>query len=218
MRGSGPMSTNATNAYFLRLLAYFVVGAVLCESIVRVAEAGYVASLARDGGLLETLQFLLVLTAGTSLLLMARREASFSVVLKILGALALFAAGRELDSIFDSFLYDYVGTKGYWLVTVPAGSYAGYLIWRHRHTVVRDVQDFSRTRGFPFFVVGFFVISLFAQLLGQKGLWQAAMGDDFHRLVKDIVEESIELFGYLLVFVGTIETFFHTRPRSHEEP
>ena len=43
------------------------------------------------------------------------------------------------------------------------------------------------------------LVLIFAQLFGQRVMWQALMGDNYERLVKTATQETCELVGYLFI-------------------
>ena len=54
-------------------------------------------------------------------------------------------------------------------------------------------------------LAGFLIVVVYSQLLGQKALWLSVLSADVYRPVKDLVEESSELLGYLLMLFGAAE-------------
>jgi len=55
----------------------------------------------------------------------------------------------------------------------------------------------------------------YSLIVGNESLWQAIMGDAYARVAKMAAEEFIELGGYLLIFIGSIE-FLYTWARLPE--
>jgi hypothetical protein len=55
-------------------------------------------------------------------------------------------------------------------------------------------------------------------LVGHELLWMSILGDDYRRVIKIAVEEFIELIGYLLWMVGTIEYAFQARAVAYRAP
>ena len=206
MCGRPPVEAT-TNLYLLRLLLYLGVGAGLCEGVVAMAERGYSLALASEEGPLEFLQFVVASVSSAALFVLARRSERFPVVLRLLAALALFSAARELDH----FMAGRGAKHAYMLLTSPVGLYAAYTFVLHYRRLVVEVAEFVTTPAFTFLFVGFFIVVLFAQIVGQKNLWQALMGDGYLRHVKDITEETLEMLGYLVISFGTVETYFLTR-------
>jgi hypothetical protein len=56
------------------------------------------------------------------------------------------------------------------------------------------------------FWVAFLVIILLAQCLGDADFLKAAIGDKYVRMYKNLYEESLELYGYLLLLCGSVES------------
>lgn len=74
-----------------------------------------------------------------------------------------------------------------------------------RARLLEQLAAFSRTSGFSLLLAGFLVVVVYSQILGQKELWLAVLDPDSYRPVKDLVEESSELLGYLLMLFGAAE-------------
>ena len=58
----------------------------------------------------------------------------------------------------------------------------------------------------------------FVQIVGHEPLWMAILGDDYQRVVKLAVEEFIELSGYFLWMIGTIEYTYQAKAIAFREP
>ena len=54
--------------------------------------------------------------------------------------------------------------------------------------------------------------------MGHEPLWMSIIGDAYQRVVKLAVEEFIELIGYFLWMVGTIEYAFQARAIAYRTP
>ena len=57
----------------------------------------------------------------------------------------------------------------------------------------------------------------FSLLVGHEPLWQAILGDNYHRIVKLAVEEFIELSAYFLWLIGTIEYTYQVRAIAYRQ-
>lgn len=157
--------------------------------------------LMRDDGPVEVAQLLAALFTGLLYALLSRESARSADLFRFLSALSLAACARELDNF-----------------TLELGSRAGYLVlallpvvWgisvaaRARGRLFDQLSAFSRTSGFSLSLAGFLIVVVYAQILGQKALWMAVLSPDVYRPVKEIVEESSELLGYLLMLFGAAE-------------
>jgi hypothetical protein len=83
--------------------------------------------------------------------------------------------------------------------------WAAATIAKARARFLDQAIAFSHTPSFALLVAGFLVVVVYAQLIGQKALWMAVLAPDVYRPIKEIVEESSELLGYLLLFFGAVE-------------
>ena len=65
---------------------------------------------------------------------------------------------------------------------------------------------------------GAIILFAFVHLVGHGGLWRSIMDDNYVRAVKLAVEEFIELSGYFLWLIGTIEYAYQARAIAYREP
>jgi len=72
--------------------------------------------------------------------------------------------------------------------------------------------------GLALIFAGAVILFLFVRLTSQESLWMSILGSDYQRVVKLAVEEFIELIGYLLWLIGTIEYTYQARAIAYREP
>jgi hypothetical protein len=152
----------------------------------------------------EMLQNLLLLFCACSFAWVAwrdrlRRPMANSLVLLMLACLI-----RELDFFLDFYVADNV-----WQVL--CGLLLAILVVYGVRNRVRFVQGWRRSwpsAGLAMIMGGFILLVPFAQLVGHQALWQGILGEDYIRVVKVAVEEFIELGGYALIAIGTIEFLY----------
>jgi hypothetical protein len=65
---------------------------------------------------------------------------------------------------------------------------------------------------------GAVILFVYAPLISHEALWMSMLGDDYQRVIKLAVEEFIELVGYFLWMIGTIEYAFQARAIAYREP
>ncbi len=58
---------------------------------------------------------------------------------------------------------------------------------------------------------GAVILFVFVRLVGDDVLWMALLDDDYRKVIKLAVEAFIELLGYFLWMIGTIEYAFQAR-------
>jgi hypothetical protein len=190
-----------------RLIGYAIAVGLVFQAVVVAARHGAGATLAVEDGPLETLQLVLALVSAALLFVAAARAATASRAFTFLGLVCGFFAVRELDHVLDVALW-----HGAWKwLAAPLVAGALYLVWRTRSRLGDEILALTRTPTFYLAFFGFVVIVVYAQVLGQKQLWQAVMGDRYQRPVKDMIEEATELFGYLVLTFAALEAVVHAR-------
>jgi len=190
-----------------RLFVYALTTALVFQSVVVIATSGYADLLGSEYGPVECLQFFLALTAGSILFAAARASDATATLLKVTALVAWFAAAREADR----FLTDLVFSDANKIVMTMVALVAALVAIRGRHSIGAELAKFLTTSGFYLLFCGWLVIVVYAQIIGQKELWQAVMGDSYLRAAKNTLEELPELLGYLLLVFGSIETWVFER-------
>ena len=121
------------------------------------------------------------------------------------GAHALFAAlffdlaVREADHYLDLIFCANVWP---WVLTAITVVFASVTI-RYAKTVYSGVKSMRRSRLFPLFACGIALLVFVSQILGHSEVWQSLGVSDSVRF-SQFVEESVELFGYALMFVWAV--------------
>ncbi len=106
---------------------------------------------------------------------------------------------REFDAIFDRIYH------GFWvwpalLVFVSTTIYA----FKCAGTVKKPMLEFMDSKNFVYINTGLIIILAFSRIFGSGFLWRDIMGDDYSTVYKSIIQESLELLGYIFVLYGSI--------------
>ena len=146
---------------------------------------------------------LLATTAIFTMQAIAKRQGGLWLVAGFFGCLFL----RELDAYFDMIVH---GAWKYFALVVIA-----FVFWQAWHlgkeNTIGSLAAFMKTRAFIFIFIGLLIVLVYSRLFGMGELWKAIMGDNFNRTVKNVVEEGSELWGYALVFLGTVKYWFASK-------
>jgi len=195
------MQHPAAKYLFLRFLVYAALIAGTFEWMVVAVGTHGARWLVRDDGPIEITQFLAALFTAFLFWLLSRERPQSAELMRFFAALSLIACARELDN----FTLERGSRDAYkWIAMVPL-TWALWQLARARGRLLDQLAVFSRTAGFSLLLAGFLVVVVYSQLLGQKELWLAVLEPDTYRPVKDLVEESSELLGYLLMLFGAAE-------------
>jgi len=130
------------------------------------------------------------------------------------GALALAFFIRELDYFFDRYLIDNLWQV---LIGFPAAFVIVY-IYRARKRLKIAWGRVWPSPGLALLFAGAVILFAFVRFVGHEPLWMSILGDDYRRVAKLAVEEFIELIGYFLWLIGTIEYTYQARAIAYKEP
>ncbi len=160
-----------------------------------------------EGHWVENLQMmLLALTAIIYAAIAMLSAKDHGVLAKALALLATFAVIREGDAFWDRvipvFGWELLGT----LVFVALV----YVITQGRQYFPRQVATFMGMRGMTLAWAGFMVAIPLAQIVAHGPLFQLIMGAEYMNTFKRMIEETLELVGYMMIFFSSVEHFYQT--------
>jgi hypothetical protein len=130
------------------------------------------------------------------------------------GGLALAFFIRELDYFFDRYLIDNLWQV---LIGFPAAFVIVYT-YRARKRLKIAWGRVWPSPGLALLFAGAVILFAFVRFVGHEPLWMSILGDDYQRVAKLAVEEFIELIGYFLWLIGTIEYTYQARAIAYKEP
>ena len=90
--------------------------------------------------------------------------------------------------------------------------------YRHRRRLRISWARIWPSPGLALWFAGALTVFVFVQFIGQERLWVALLGEHYQRIAKLAVEEFIELLGYFLWLIGTIEYAYQARAIAYREP
>lgn len=162
----------------------------------------------------EFIQAIILGVCGVIMAWVARHCVSQRPMAILFGGMALIFFIRELDYFFDHYVAD-----NFWQVLiVVAGSLLIAYTYRGRRRLQIALARIWPSPGLTLLFSGAVILFAFVRLVGHEPLWMSILGDDYRRIVKLAVEEFIELIGYFLWIIGTIEYAFQARAIDKAEP
>ena len=162
---------------------------------------------------LEMVQPVMLIVCGLLFGWVAKDVPSQRPIAFLFGGIAFAAAVRELDLFLDRAIAD-----NFW--QLPVGLTAALVIvytFRHRRRFRVAWLRLWPSAGLALLYGGALIEFVFAQLIGHQPLWQAIAGEGYQRIVKVTVEELIEMMGYCLWVIGSIEYTLQARSLRHVE-
>ena len=163
---------------------------------------------------IEFIQPLILIVCALMMLWIAKYCPSQRPVALPFAGLALAFWLRELHYFLDRYFVDNL-----WQVLVAiVGALVIVYTYRQQRRLQIALARLWPSPGLAFLFAGALILFAFVQFVGHEPLWQAMLGDDYRRIVKLAVEEFIELMGYFLFLIGTIEYAYQAKAIAYREP
>lgn len=163
---------------------------------------------------LEIIQAIILAVCGLIMGWVARYCPSQRPIAFAFGGMALVFLIRELDYFLDRFVADNLWQS---LVAI-FGSLLIVYMYRHRKRLTIALARIWPSPGLTLLFAGAVILFAFVRLVGHEPLWMSILGDAYQRVIKLAIEEFIELIGYFLWMIGTVEYAFQARAIAYREP
>ena len=162
----------------------------------------------------EIIQAIILVACGLIMGWVARYCPSQRPISLVFGGMALAFLIRELDYFLDRFVIDNL-----WQVldAVVAALVIAYA-YRHRKRLLIALARIWPSPGLTLLFAGAIIMFAFVPLVGHEPLWMSILGDSYQRIIKLAIEEFIELSGYFLWMIGTVEYALQARSIAYREP
>jgi len=119
---------------------------------------------------------------------------------------------RELDAYLDEIFH---GSWKYFALASVA--FFVFKAWREgKENAAKSLAAYMESPAFTTMSFGLMVVLFFSRAMGMSKLWKLAMGEHYTRIVKNIVEEGTELFGYAIIFLAAIEYAYYMLSKNED--
>lgn len=163
---------------------------------------------------IEIIQPIIIAVCGLLMLWVAEYCPSQRPIAIPFGGMALAFMIRELDYFFDRYLFENL-----WQVLIGfAAAFVIVYTYRARKRLKIAWARIWPSPGIALLFAGSVILFSFVRLVGHEPLWMSILDDGYRRIVKLAVEEFVELIGYFLWLVGTIEYTYQARAIAYKEP
>jgi hypothetical protein len=132
----------------------------------------------------------------------------------LFGGLALIFLLHELDYFLDRYV---VVNSWRVMIAIAAALIIVYCYRQWRRFRIAWFRVWP-SPGLTLYFAGAIVVFAFAPFVSQEALWQSMLGEDYQRIAGVAAEEFIELVGYFLWLIGTIEYVQQAKAIGHHEP
>jgi hypothetical protein len=132
----------------------------------------------------------------------------------LFGGMALALLIRELDFFLDRWVADNLWQV---LVVIVSALVIAYT-YRHGKRLSVALGRIWPSPALALLFAGAVILFAFVRFVGHEPLWQALLGDAYQRVIKQGIEEFIELMGYFLWIIGSIEYAIEARAVAYRAP
>ncbi|MCT4717094.1 hypothetical protein MUA01_19260 [Enterobacteriaceae bacterium H18W14] len=115
---------------------------------------------------------------------------------------------RELDFAFDQIFHG----SWVWFALFTTFACVSYAL-RNKPKALEGLAAFMRHPAYGMMLAGLLCVMVFSRLFGMHELWEGLMLDGYNRLVKNMVEEGTEMFGYIICLLSGIWYLCHRPER-----
>ncbi|MBR4354593.1 MAG: hypothetical protein IKP97_04765 [Kiritimatiellae bacterium] len=164
-----------------------------------------------ENGVVEWCQFLALAVSGCALVWAAFKRRDLLAGLLLAGVFFLDMAIREQDALFDKVVH------GFWVVPVGVITVAALVLAvKYRTTILDGLEAMVKAPNSALLMLGVFTILGFSRVIGYKKFWKTlaegtGAADGSWHSFKRFTEESVELFGYMMVLVWAIRFVLYLR-------
>jgi hypothetical protein len=204
-------SPSGLKAAVIRFLIYGSIIVLLSEFLKWNVQHEAGSNKFNEESVIEYVQSLLLfLSALTYLYISFKHKSSFPLAF-VLFSFTMASLIREQDAFLDEHVYD-----GAW----QTGAFgllflATIIIYRNKRLFFSNLNGFVNKFSFGILLSGILTTYIFARLYGRKVFWMAVMENQYIRDVKNVSEESLELFGYTLILIASVEFYLLAKAKSN---
>lgn len=158
-------------------------------------------------GFTELTQTLVLATCCAMLIYIRQVLNVWPTVTLLLLAFVASSLVREQDYFLDTYVAENTWKVLVALIILPS------LFWvvKQRQRFLEEFAHYSNTFAFGLFTAGVLTTYIFSRLYGRTVMWQAVLDDQYVRIFKDVAEEVVELLGYSLILIATLELLLLAR-------
>ncbi len=198
-------------SYPARFLVYGGIAAGTFQCVYLATKQFGAARVGAENGPIEISQVAFAVCGAVGLFLAARISVRGRAMVLASAAGVTYAAARECDLFFETFVFD----DAYkYLVGVPMGLMVARVLWRERRELIGDFLHMMRQPAATLFGVAGMHLCVACQMLDRPLLWSGLEDTVNVKATQAMVEESMELFAYMLIAFSGIEAYLFANEKS----
>ena len=196
-----------TVGYPIRMLFYTAVTALAMQLTLQVIQKDSLEHLASENGPIEVAQFAILILAAAMAGFASRVATRLGTAIFGLSAALFCAASREADDWFAMLVFD----DAYkWLVCLPLFTLVALEFWKNRESIYYQCAELLSQPYGTVLAFAIVLIGTLCQTLDRTSFWPTISAAPIVGDQKSVIEETVELFGYLLILFSTTELAIHT--------
>nr|WP_298055802.1 hypothetical protein [uncultured Halomonas sp.] len=158
-------------------------------------------------GFTEFTQTLVLATCCAMLIYIRQVLKVWPTVTLLLLAFVAASLVREQDYFLDTYVAHNTWKVLVALIIIPT------LAWviKQRRRFLEEFAYYSNTFAFGLFTAGVLTTYIFSRLYGRQDFWRAVLQESYTRDFKNVAEEVVELLGYSLILIATLELLLLAR-------
>lgn len=195
------LSSSGLIGMFVKFILYGLTIVALTEFLKRQVIREQLGMKFSEDSPIEALQSLLLVLSVMALSYGLVLYKNWRPLLLLVGEFLFVSFVREQDAYLDLHYFD-----GAWqTIVIFSLPFPIYFAIKKRKLLFENLKVYSSLFAFGIMMSGVLTTYIFSRLYGRRTFWMAAMENGYMRDVKNISEESLETYGYLLIFIASLE-------------
>lgn len=165
-----------------------------------VFDAQWAGKVSSEASATELAQECLLLLSAVMFARAASRHVAMRPILLLAAGLFATMLVRELDAFWD------LVRHGFWVY--PATAVAAVAIWRASREptpLLASWARYAQTKSYLLVSTGLLIVLVLSRTFGSQIIWGPILANSDVLLVKTVIQEGLELFGYLFIFWAAVE-------------
>lgn len=181
--------------FFFRFLLYAALMVML--NLIYFHDATHITDTGKFGenSWTEILQEMVLLITGVFFLIIGRYDLKMRSIANLFAVFFFMCFIREFNNQIPFWFY----------LEIPLIILLGILIFMNLSKLESSILRLVDNRAVSWLVIGFLVTFVFSRFFGKTGFWEDLLENSYNRWAKNAAEEGVELLGYTLMLMGSIE-------------
>jgi len=177
---------------------------VMLIPVATVVDTQIIGHSITENSIIEVTQELLLALTLVLFIAISRMRRDLRAVTTIAASAFAFMLIRELDYFFDKIQH------GFWVypATLVAASLL-YFTYAERSNLLQAWAKYSQTNAYHQISVGLVLVLAFSRVFGSAIIWDSILASHAgaSSIVKNVIQEGLELLGYVLIACGAVDLF-----------